>query len=434
MTQSDKALDPKVLDDVDLHGWAHQRHAFLRQHAEIFTNEVGNEILLVAWRSAKNPIAIRYILEGPCSHAEQQMTPMEAERLIHHLQAALGQTAKEPTGLPSDHAELVKRLSKVADHLAEQPRTPSEDEWLATLREAITALKRAPRPVVCRVLEYRHSSGFPDYYVSVERNGKSLTPYKSKSKGRVEYSVAEWEWLLNDGPKPDILTYDDTIPSDATPPASQPIGKLDEQIKHMVGRFLGWKLPENFSPDGGISFKREFNENTPYPMKHEPVGTNLLDAIQAEAMVRHMIKGLATDALEEQGGAPQPIGGDVAKLVEALKAIPEFLTDMKHTGRAEMTEAAKPTLWCVNIIGPDDVVAVASYLEAIWQASAFNSWWVQYRTIKPLHEQLDARMWAAPIEWPHSAESHAESLASPPDEYAWLAARPALVRAERIDR
>ena len=62
-----------------------------------------------------------------------------------------------------------------------------------------------------------------------------------------------------------------------------------EQIKHMVNRFLMWKLPENFNPDGGISFKPMFNEHTPHPMKHEPTGTNLLGADQAEAMVRHML-------------------------------------------------------------------------------------------------------------------------------------------------
>lgn len=65
----------------------------------------------------------------------------------------------------------------------------------------------------------------------------------------------------------------------------------DEQIKHMVDRFLGWKLPEDFNPDGGISFKKEFNEHTDHPMKNEPLGTNLLDAIQAEAMVRYMVDG-----------------------------------------------------------------------------------------------------------------------------------------------
>lgn len=67
----------------------------------------------------------------------------------------------------------------------------------------------------------------------------------------------------------------------------------DELIKYMVNRFLGWKLPANFHPDAGISFKAAFNEHTAHPMKHEPSGTNLFDADQATAMVRYMIDGLA---------------------------------------------------------------------------------------------------------------------------------------------
>lgn len=66
----------------------------------------------------------------------------------------------------------------------------------------------------------------------------------------------------------------------------------DDQIKHMVDRFLCWKLPSDFSPDAGISFKADFNEHTEYPMRHEPVGTNLLTAQQAEAMIRHLIEGV----------------------------------------------------------------------------------------------------------------------------------------------
>lgn len=65
-----------------------------------------------------------------------------------------------------------------------------------------------------------------------------------------------------------------------------------EQIKFMVDRFLSWKLPEDFRPDAGISFKAAFNEHTAYPMRHEPIGTNLFDAIQADAMVRYMIDGM----------------------------------------------------------------------------------------------------------------------------------------------
>lgn len=66
----------------------------------------------------------------------------------------------------------------------------------------------------------------------------------------------------------------------------------ENQIKHMVSRFLCWKLPETFRPDAGITFKAEFNEHTAHPMKHEPSGTNLFDAVQAEAMVRHMTDGM----------------------------------------------------------------------------------------------------------------------------------------------
>lgn len=71
----------------------------------------------------------------------------------------------------------------------------------------------------------------------------------------------------------------------------------DEQIKHMTERFLMWKLPGNFQPDAGISFKPEFNvewnakQGLP-PQRHHPVGTNLFDYTQAQAMVRHMLDGL----------------------------------------------------------------------------------------------------------------------------------------------
>jgi hypothetical protein len=82
----------------------------------------------------------------------------------------------------------------------------------------------------------------------------------------------------------------------------------DEQIKHMVSRFLGWRLPKDFNPDAGISFKAEFNEHTAYPMKHDPTGTNLFDGEQAEAMVRHMVKGLPDlPDLDDFGGGHRPI-------------------------------------------------------------------------------------------------------------------------------
>jgi hypothetical protein len=50
----------------------------------------------------------------------------------------------------------------------------------------------------------------------------------------------------------------------------------------MVDRFLSWKLPEDFAPDGGVCFEGG-----------GPIGTNLFTATQAEAMIRHLLEGLA---------------------------------------------------------------------------------------------------------------------------------------------
>lgn len=76
----------------------------------------------------------------------------------------------------------------------------------------------------------------------------------------------------------------------------------DEQIKHMVERFLRWRLPEAFNPDGGISFQPMFNEHTAHPMKAEPTGTSLFDYGQATEMVRFMVEGMPTaEGLGEAG-------------------------------------------------------------------------------------------------------------------------------------
>ena len=70
----------------------------------------------------------------------------------------------------------------------------------------------------------------------------------------------------------------------------------DEQIKHMVDRFLRWRLPESFIPDNGISFQRFGNVGTPHQYKRDPSGTNLFSADQAEAMVRYMVEGMPSAA------------------------------------------------------------------------------------------------------------------------------------------
>lgn len=98
----------------------------------------------------------------------------------------------------------------------------------------------------------------------------------------------------------------------------------DEQIKYMVTRFLGWRLPTTFAPDAGISFDPEYNVefNAAHgkpPNRHEPVGTNLFNAEEAEAMVRYMVDGLpeskptpAPAAAVRPSAAPSPEGAEAA--------------------------------------------------------------------------------------------------------------------------
>jgi len=74
----------------------------------------------------------------------------------------------------------------------------------------------------------------------------------------------------------------------------QAVGDLTEtQIKHLTDRFLSWKLPPDFRPDGGVTFDADGAKKlNPLNHRYEPYGTNLLDSRQAEAMVRHMLEGL----------------------------------------------------------------------------------------------------------------------------------------------
>jgi hypothetical protein len=107
------------------------------------------------------------------------------------------------------------------------------------------------------------------------------------------------------------------IESGASEPHTAAGGNVtDDQIKYMVNRFLAWKLPENFNPDGGISFKRIGNEHRPeWSYKNEPVGTNLLDAVQAEEMIRYLVDGMdavacrnPNHALVDGSASPHEIG------------------------------------------------------------------------------------------------------------------------------
>jgi len=89
--------------------------------------------------------------------------------------------------------------------------------------------------------------------------------------------------------------------------------KIDRSafIKLMADKFLGWKLPEGFWPDGGVSFARtcnswidgEFVKDAPRQPQDWPIGTNLLSAEQAEQMFNYCFPDVVEgDAIRAQKG------------------------------------------------------------------------------------------------------------------------------------
>lgn len=93
----------------------------------------------------------------------------------------------------------------------------------------------------------------------------------------------------------------------------------EEQIKHMVSRFLSWRLPKPWNPDNGISYQRP-NYMHPPADSDWPVGTNLFDAEQATAMVHYMLEGMPT---VDDGRVPDR---ETFWLVERSTAPPQYVS------------------------------------------------------------------------------------------------------------
>lgn len=120
--------------------------------------------------------------------------------------------------------------------------------------------------------------------------------------------------------------------------APPPVSAGATQVRHMVDRFLSWKLPENFAPDGGITLTTSYDRAS---------GTNLFDASQAEAMVRHMLEGMPVSDGEESYRAyrtsiPVEADGSRESLKQAREMFEKWIADalpasdggQVHFGRA----------------------------------------------------------------------------------------------------
>lgn len=107
-------------------------------------------------------------------------------------------------------------------------------------------------------------------------------------------------------------------PAERTNP-QETTAMTDAQIKRMVERFLAWRLPADFAPDGGITFTPTFNDHTEHPQRHEPTGTNLLTYTQADAMVRHM---LAPDGDDQGAIEPSRLSAATREALAVTLAAP----------------------------------------------------------------------------------------------------------------
>lgn len=86
-------------------------------------------------------------------------------------------------------------------------------------------------------------------------------------------------------------------------------------LDKLVDRFLGWKVPETFGPDCGVSFTKP---NSVYPEGY-PVGTNLLTAVEAKAMFQHVASNLPmlSEYLKGTGVSLYTYNAKVVKIVDA---------------------------------------------------------------------------------------------------------------------
>lgn len=147
----------------------------------------------------------------------------------------------------------------------------------------------------------------------------------------------------------------------------------------MVDRFLRWKLPADFAPDAGISFKAEYNEGTQWPGRHEPTGTNLLHAGQAKAMLEEVICGapvlpalrlLTFCVLVLKNGytvvgtsacaSPDNFDAEIGRKVARKSAVEQIWPLMGYALKSSM---------CIDLAGKGDVVTVTLALSDVQPAA-----------------------------------------------------------------
>jgi len=104
--------------------------------------------------------------------------------------------------------------------------------------------------------------------------------------------------------------------------------RLEEVLKIAVDRFLGWKLPKDFQPDGGISFKSGVCET---------IGTHLFTAQQANEMLKYVLEEALSTSIH------QALAEERAKVVEVEEKYQELImaVEKKYEGETRHETALK---------------------------------------------------------------------------------------------
>lgn len=119
---------------------------------------------------------------------------------------------------PSTNDDLVKQLRWPVDYL-QGPNTVMIRDLFKMAADRIESLSAQLQTattdlgVECYVGDMKTSAGM-EYYVCLRRNDKTITPHMFKVRGKAEYEVAEYNHFFNDGPEPDIMSYDTDGPDD----------------------------------------------------------------------------------------------------------------------------------------------------------------------------------------------------------------------------
>ncbi len=97
------------------------------------------------------------------------------------------------------------------------------------------------------VKEMKLSDGRSDFYVSVQCNGREVTPHKFSERWKAEYEAAFYAWVFDGGEEPDLMAYgEDEWPARAIKPPSPVDGKdkvegadLAERIDRLMAAVEG---------------------------------------------------------------------------------------------------------------------------------------------------------------------------------------------------